>query len=172
MRDEGGDPQPRACCWFSCSRLGPSFPSSSLRELAAQARANCQRPNTILSKVWTASKIKAALPPSALPSFLPPFLPPPRSNTPLCTALSFLSPSFLPSLPPSLPHSLPPRWKVRFSDGESLIYRGDVLAGGNYAKATASIVDGDILQPFTGITGRLRGREGGREGGRGEGKKW
>lgn len=51
------------------------------------------------------------------------------------------------------------RWKVRFSDGESLIYRGDVLAGGNYAKATASIVDGDILQPFTGITGNLSERK-------------
>lgn len=45
------------------------------------------------------------------------------------------------------------RWKVRFSDGESLIYRGDVLAGGNYAKASASITDGEILKPFTGITG-------------------
>ncbi|EKU22417.1 hypothetical protein NGA_0427600 [Nannochloropsis gaditana CCMP526] len=47
------------------------------------------------------------------------------------------------------------RWKVRFSDGESLIYRGDVLAGGNYAKASASITDGEILKPFTGITGNL-----------------
>lgn len=36
---------------------------------------------------------------------------------------------------------------------DALIYRGDVLAGGGYSKATATITQGEILKPTTGITG-------------------
>lgn len=37
---------------------------------------------------------------------------------------------------------------------DALIYRGDVLAGGGYSKGTATITQGEILKPTTGITGK------------------
>lgn len=36
---------------------------------------------------------------------------------------------------------------------DALIYRGDVLAGDGFSKATAQITKGEILKPVTGITG-------------------
>jgi len=39
------------------------------------------------------------------------------------------------------------------------IYRGDVLAGGNFAKATASIVEGEILKTVKNWSGGLSERK-------------
>lgn len=48
------------------------------------------------------------------------------------------------------------RWKINFADSEdSLIYRGDVQPGGNFAKAEATITSGEILKPVKGLTGNL-----------------
>lgn len=50
--------------------------------------------------------------------------------------------------------------QVNFKGGESLIYRGDVVAGGDrYAKAEASILQGEVLRPVTGVTGNLTERK-------------
>lgn len=60
-------------------------------------------------------------------------------------------PSFMPSSSPSI--------IIIITD--ALIYRGDVLAGGGYSKATATITEGEILKPTTGITGEDRAERGG-----------
>lgn len=47
---------------------------------------------------------------------------------------------------------------MNFKDGgESLIYRGDVVAD-QFAKAEASILQGEVLRPVKGITGNLTER--------------
>jgi len=59
----------------------------------------------------------------------------------------------IPSSSPSFSH--------RHTGGtDALIYRGDVSAGGNYAKATATITQGEILKPVTGITGKAARQRG------------
>ena len=58
------------------------------------------------------------------------------------------------------------RWKVKYTDGTTLIYRGDVktFSNGrnedtNYSKAFASITDGEVLEPYKDAFGGLAERK-------------
>lgn len=58
------------------------------------------------------------------------------------------------------------RWKVKYTDGTTLIYRGDVRSFSdsksedtNYSKAFASITDGEILEPYKDAFGGLTERK-------------